>query len=285
MLSYLSRLPAAIGKTPLLLAVMCFNFLFVGVDVLMAHSENNVFRWALIPVIFSPVAVLAILALLIFRESAVVRRAFTAVMWCGVGVGVAGTFFHLTGNATGGQDTLHSLMIEGSPIAAPIAFAGIAVFALATEHYRGPDRRSRLLILAGLGFACAVVAAFLDHGRLGFIPVYTLIPLVSGTLAAVSCFYLARRRANPAETRIHLYLMALSVVVGLVGFGFHVAGDLAGTESIVWARLLYRNPVLGPLLFCDLALLGALSILPEPMAVQEDSPTTGRVPEGVLQVT
>jgi hypothetical protein len=118
-------------------------------------------------------------------------------------------------------------------------------------------------MLAGLGFAGAVGAAFLDHGRLGFVPFYTLIPLVTGTLAAASCLYLASHRPHPAETRIHLYLMALSVLVGLVGFGFHVAGDLAGTESIVWARLLYRNPVLGPLLFCDLALLGALSILPE----------------------
>ena len=84
MVSYLCRLPAAIGKTPLLLAVICFNFLFVGVDVLMAHSENNVFRWALIPVMFSPVAVLAIPGLLVFRESVVARRAFTVVMWCGV---------------------------------------------------------------------------------------------------------------------------------------------------------------------------------------------------------
>jgi hypothetical protein len=116
-------------------------------------------------------------------------------------------------------------------------------------------------------------------------PAYTLIPLVSGTLAAGSCMYLARYRATPAETRTHLYVMALSVVVGVVGFGFHIAGDLAGTESIVWARLLYRNPVLGPLLFCDLALLGALSILPEPAAANEDSPTAEPVPGGVCQVT
>lgn len=283
-MSYLRRLPSAVDKTLLLLAVMSFNFLFVGVDVLMAHSENNVFRWALIPVIFSPVAVLAILALLIFRQSVVVHRAFTTVMWCGVGVGVMGTFFHLTGNATGGRESLHRLLVEGSPIAAPIAFAGIAVYALATERYRGPRRRSVLLKLAGLGFACAVVAAFLDHARLGFIPVYTLIPLVSGTLAAGSCFHLSRRRDAPAQTRIHLYLMALSVVVGLVGFGFHVAGDLAGTEGIVWARILYRNPVLGPLLFCDLALLGALSILPEPEPVREDAPTAEPVPAGAFQV-
>lgn len=263
MTNYLRRLPFTIDKTTLLLGVLSFNFLFVGVDVLMAHSENGFFRWALIPLVFSPIAVLAVLAVSIFRTSTAVRRTFKAVMWCGVGVGLAGTLFHLTGNATGGQDTLHRLLVQGSPIAAPVAFAGIAVYALTTEHYAGADRRSRLLVLVGLGFLGAVAAAFLDHGRVSFIPTYTLIPLVSGTVAALSCFYLAHDRANPTDTQIHLYVMGLSVVVGLVGFGFHVAGDLAGTESIVWARLLYRNPVLGPLLFCDLALLGALSIMPE----------------------
>jgi hypothetical protein len=248
MTNYLRRLPFTIDKTTLLLGVLSFNFLFVGVDVLMAHSENGFFRWALIPLVFSPIAVLAVLAVSIFRTSTAVRRTFKAVMWCGVGVGLAGTLFHLTGNATGGQDTLHRLLVQGSPT---------------TEHYAGADRRSRLLVLVGLGFLGAVAAAFLDHGRVSFIPTYTLIPLVSGTVAALSCFYLAHDRANPTDTQIHLYVMGLSVVVGLVGFGFHVAGDLAGTESIVWARLLYRNPVLGPLLFCDLALLGALSIMPE----------------------
>jgi hypothetical protein len=285
MTNHLRGLASSIDKTTLLLGVMSFNFLFVGVDVLMAHSENNFFRWALIPLVFSPFAVLAVLAVLVFRGNAKVRRAFRAVMWCGVAVGLAGTFFHLTGNATASQDTLHRLLIEGSPIAAPVAFAGIAVTALTTEHYRGTGRRSRLLVLVGLGFLGAVVAAFLDHGRISFTPGYTLIPLVSGTLAALSCFYLARHRETPSETHLHLYLMGLSAVVGLAGFGFHVAGDLAGTESIVWARLLYRNPILGPLLFCDLAFLGALSILPEPKTqdvVSESQPHAIRPPaEGV----
>jgi len=254
---------AATHKTSLLLVVMCLNFAFVGIDVLMAHSQSGFFRWALIPLVFSPVAVLAILAELRFRSSRVVRAAFRGVMWCGALVGVSGTFFHLTGNATAGQDSLHRLLVEGSPIAAPVAFAGISVYAMSAERHRGATRRSRLLVLSGLGFAGAVVAAFLDHGRLSFTPAYTLIPLVTGSLAATSCFYLAYSRASAKETRIHLGVMALSIVVGLVGFWFHVSGDLSGTESVVWARLLYRNPVLGPLLFCDLALLGALSILPE----------------------
>jgi hypothetical protein len=279
MITRLSQFPFATHKTSILLGVTCLNFLFVGVDVLMAHSQSGFFRWALIPLIFSPIGVLAILAQLRFRASAAVRRTFKTVMWCGVGVGVAGTFLHFHGNATGGQDSLHRLLIEGSPFAAPIAFAGIAVYALAIERYRGTDRRSKLLTLVGLGFLGAVAAAFLDHARLGFMPGTTLIPLVTGTLAAMSCFYLAHSRANPKESHFHLYVLALSMVVGLVGFGFHVLGNLAGTESIVWARLLYRNPVLGPLLFCDLAILGALSILPE----SDRSLTTNALSEGLSE--
>ncbi|SPF32480.1 hypothetical protein SBF1_1110046 [Candidatus Desulfosporosinus infrequens] len=51
------------------------------------------------------------------------------------------------------------------------------------------------------------------------------------------------------ETNIYLFILALNLLVGLWGFGFHVLGDLAGTQSIIWARFLYSNPLLEPLLF------------------------------------
>ncbi|MDR3601986.1 MAG: hypothetical protein P4L49_16115 [Desulfosporosinus sp.] len=257
-------------KTSFLLGTMGFNFLLTGVDVLMAHSQNNFFRWELIPLIFSPLAVLAILARLIFPTNTVVKRSFQTVMWLGVLVGVAGTFFHLTGNATSSSESYYRLLIEGSPVAAPIAFAGISSFALVSEHYRGTTRRSKLLTLVGLGFLGAVVAAFLDHARLGFIPSYTLIPIVSGTLAIMSCFYL-NNQADRMETNIYLSILLLNLLVGILGFGFHVLGDLAGTQSINWARFLYRNPLLGPLLFCNLSLLGGLSILPDAAVMIEEN--------------
>lgn len=266
----INRLTFDNAKTPLLLGVMGLNFLLTGIDVLIAHSQNNFFRWELIPLIFSPLAVLAILAQLVFQHNAVVKRAFQTVMWLGVIVGIVGTFFHLAGNATSSRESLYSLLIAGSPIAAPIAFAGISSYALASEHYRGTARRSKLLVLVGLGFLGAVIAAFLDHARLGFEPGYTLIPLVTGTLAALSCFYLAYGQANPRETHICLSILALNLLAGLLGSGFHLLGDLAGTQTIIWARLLYRNPLLAPLLFCNLAFLGGLSLLPESDVTLED---------------
>ncbi|WP_088225540.1 hypothetical protein [Desulfosporosinus sp. FKB] len=250
-------------KTSLLLGMMGMNFLLTGVDVFIAHSQNNFFRWELIPLIYTPLAVLAILAQLIFGSNTGVKRVFQGVMWLGVAVGVLGTFFHLSGNATFSRESLFRLLVEGSPVAAPIAFAGISSYALVSERYRGTARRSKLLMLVALGFLGAVVAAFLDHARLAFIPVYTLIPIVSGSLATIACFYTAFCQVNTTETYLYLSIVTLNLLVGLLGFGFHVWGDLAGTQSIVWARIMYRNPLLGPLLFSNLAFLGGLSLLPE----------------------
>lgn len=259
----LNRLNLARHKTPILLGFMALNFFLTGVDVLIAHSENNFFRWEIIPLIFSPLAVLAVTAQLVFQHNNVVKRTFQIFMWAGVVVGVVGTLLHLSGNATSSQQSLNSLLVTGSPIAAPIAFAGISCYALASEHYVGVTRRSKLLMLVGLGFLGAVIAAFLDHARLSFVPSYTLIPLVSGILATLACFYMARGQANPYTSNILFSILALNLVVGVLGFAFHLLGDLAGTQTIVWARMMYRNPLLGPLLFCNLALLGGLSLLPE----------------------
>ena len=143
-----------------------------------------------------------------------------------------------SGNATSSQQSLNSLLVTGSPIAAPIAFAGISCYALASAHYVGTTRRSKLFVLVGLGFLGAVIAAFLDHARLGYASSYTLIPLVSGTLATLVCFYMARH-VNRHQTYICFSILVLNLLVGLLGFGFHLLGDLAGTQGIVWARIMY----------------------------------------------
>lgn len=251
-------------KTLILLSAMALNFLLTGIDVLMAHSQNDVFRWELIPLIYTPLAVLAILAHITLRTNSILRTTFQMVMWSGVAVGVVGTYMHLAGNATSSAETLHRLLVAGSPIAAPIAFAGIASFALASDRHRGAVRRSKLMVLVGLGFLGAVTATFFDHARLSFVPTYTLIPLVAGTLATASCLYMAYATPNRRETYLFLVVLSVNVIVGFLGFAFHLLGDLAGAQAVVWERILYRAPLLGPLLFCNLGLLGGLSMLPEP---------------------
>ena len=266
-------------KSPVLLSVMAMNFLLTGIDVLVAHSQNHYFRWELIPLIYAPAAVLAVSARIVLKSSDITRHLFRAVMWLGVVVGFTGSFLHLAGNATSGPVSLRRLLVNGSPIAAPIAFAGIAAFALVSDQYRGTDRRSKLLILVGLGFLGAVLAAFFDHARVAFFPSYTLIPLVTGALATVACFYMVRPdRTSKAETYIFFGVLTLSIVVGFLGFVLHLAADLSGTQTIVLVRLLYRAPLLGPLLFSNLALLAGLSMLPEPEGAKDERSPVDLVP-------
>jgi len=48
-----------------------------------------------------------------------------------------------------------------------------------------------------------------------------------------------------------------------LGFGFHLSADLAGTGAISLERILAFAPVLAPLLFCDLGMLGLLVVAQE----------------------
>ncbi len=250
-------------KTPILLVFMLINFALLEVDVLMAHSENRFFRFELIPVIYAPFAVLAIFALILTKQRWA-RKLFDTSMYLGVVIGILGTFFHLAGNGVSNRQPLYDLLVAGSPVAAPIAFAGLSLFTLETVRDAGSGRRARLLVLAGLGFLGAVIAAFFDHAKLGFVPVYTIIPLISGMLGAMVCFWEAAHSTDKQQRYVFWAVLGLNMATGILGFGFHVLGDWAGTHSLVLSRFLYRDPTLAPLLFCSMPLLGALSVIPEP---------------------
>jgi hypothetical protein len=54
--------------------------------------------------------------------------------------------------------------------------------------------------------------------------------------------------------------MIMAVIVGILGFAFHLSKDLADTGQISLERILVFAPVFAPLLFCDLGILGLLVV-------------------------
>lgn len=54
--------------------------------------------------------------------------------------------------------------------------------------------------------------------------------------------------------------MVAAVVVGVLGFAFHLSKDLTDTGQISLERILVFAPVFAPLLFCDLGILGLLVV-------------------------
>ncbi|WP_434512729.1 hypothetical protein [Desulfitobacterium sp. AusDCA] len=268
-------------KQPILLVYMALNFALLNVDVLISHSQNRFFRLEMIPIIYGILAVISILLKVIFSRNRIVDIVFQAIMWLGIGVGVIGTYFHLAGNATSKPELLYRLLVTGSPVAAPIAFSGVAMFTLISGREQMMNQHGKQLALVGWGFIGAVLAAYLDHARLNFIPIYTIFPLIAGIMAGMACFWFAYTTEGIGITnkKAFLGIMGLNLVVGLIGFIFHVIGDLSGTQTLVLARFLYRDPLMGPLLFCNLAVLGTLSLLFENIPETDFSPKTSFVSE------
>ena len=54
--------------------------------------------------------------------------------------------------------------------------------------------------------------------------------------------------------------MIAAIIIGVMGFGFHLSGDLAGTGEISLERMLVFAPILAPLLYGDLGMLGLIVV-------------------------
>ncbi len=283
---HLARVKLPIEKNRLLLILVGVNFLFTGLDVALAHAVNDFHPgYELIPILFAPLAAASsFVAAVQSRPGRSVAALHLALMLLGVGVGVLGTAFHA-------QQALNPLgrltwiwLTFASPILAPLAFAGISLVGLyAIVHevegqpgllevpglgtFKAPISRERhFLWLVGLGFAASALTSIIDHGQYGY-NLYKLIPIAYGLFATSVVLTLAvSRRWSRADETTYVWTMLAAFAVGAAGFAFHLSGDLAETGKISLERILVFAPVLAPLLFCDLGMLGLI-------VVARDAPT------------
>lgn len=186
----------------------------------------------------------------------------------GIVIGIIGFAFHLQGASAGNTVTFAGLT-SGNPVFAPLAFIGLGSIGVIVSLDDRPELRkysmtqkTRWLLLATAFwfFATALVAHF-DHARTEFANLYTWIPYYVGFFAAVVTLLQAYSHPDKGLSTLFGVTMLLCLITGLMGFAFHLSADLAGRGSIVWSRLFYQAPALGPLLFSDLGIWGALVFL------------------------
>lgn len=112
------------------------GLLTVALDAAIAHFADKSMRHPaqLVPVLFGPVAMVALLGAAIPRVSfRTFRRAVRAVGALGVGVGLTGTGFHLLAlwklleGAPVTREALLAALAVAPPVFAPGAFAGVGV--------------------------------------------------------------------------------------------------------------------------------------------------------------
>lgn len=256
-------------KTRMILAYLFLNYAIVFVDVLIAHSENRfmpVYEW--IPVIYSPLAALAALLLLIFPRPGWSKLIFFGMMFLGVVIGILGFGFHLQG-ASAGNSVSFAGLINSNPVFAPLAYLALGIIGLVAgmddrpndRHFGFTKKTRRLILATSFWFFATASVAFFDHVRTGFSNVYTWVPVYTGIFAGMVLLLQAYSRHEKGLSILYIFTTALSIVVGLLGFAIHLKADLAGGGVIIWARIFYEAPGLAPLLFADIGIWAGLVLL------------------------
>ncbi|MGQ9697474.1 MAG: hypothetical protein ACUVRO_05720 [Armatimonadota bacterium] len=280
----LASVSVPITKDRLLQLFVAGNFLFLSVDVGLAHSVNSFTPvYELIPVVYSPLA--GIMSLYVALRQQLTTAALVlhaAAMLTGVVVGFMGSAFHFNAVVGPGGQLSWQWVIFGSPVLGPLAFAGIGLIGLLAALREDPADSGRMMLgrllllqapisrqrqlywLVGLGFAGALGTSVLEHAQGGYTPVYEWIPILMGTYATsmVILFALSSEH-SPADQTAYFWTMLASILVGVMGFTFHLSADLAGAGGVILERFLTHAPIFAPLLFADLGVLGLLVALRE----------------------
>jgi hypothetical protein len=77
---------------------------------------------------------------------------------------------------------------------------------------------------------------------------------------AVVLYLSIARDWSHGDQLTYFWTMVAAIIVGVLGFAFHLAKDLTDTGQISLERILVFAPVFAPLLFCDLGILGLLVV-------------------------
>jgi hypothetical protein len=272
------RLP--MEKNRLLLIFVGINLFFTGIDVALAHSINSfvpVYEW--IPIYFFPLGAMSCF-IISFQTNPKMWSALIhiALMSIGILVGVIGTAFHMNAVLNPLGHLSWAWLVFGSPILAPLAFSGISLLGLyaITEEvedrsgvlkvpgmgiFHAPISRDKhFLWLVGLGFGASAVTSIIDHAQYGY-NIFKLIAIVFGLFATSVVLTIAfSNHWSKRDEFVYFWTMIAAIIVGVLGFGFHLSADLAGTGTISLERMLVFAPVFAPLLYSDLGMLGLIVV-------------------------
>ncbi|QDV38202.1 hypothetical protein [Tautonia plasticadhaerens] len=277
------------------------NLGFLALDIYVAHSMNNFARateW--IPLAYS-IAAPPLLALCWLIQGRVrprpaddrppdlppwrpvlARRLGLLVGLAGVVVGVAGVVFHLQSHFFREQ-TLHNLVYT-APFAAPLSYAGLGLILVLNRLERGStlEYARWVVLLAMGGFLGNFVLSLSDHAQNGFFHPAEWIPVVSAAYAVGALVAVASFPGSRSTWFLAAAVMLLQVVVGLMGFVYHLVPNVRGPMPTYWESFVYGAPIFAPMLFADLALLAGLGLwavaLARPEILRRRAPEPGVAP-------
>ena len=242
-----------------------FNFVALGFDIFLAHSENQFRRHAeYFPVYCAGGAAVfltaGLLAREIWRRAAVWRDVGYLVGWVSIVTGLTGVIYHLDSQFFY-ERTLRSLTYA-APFAAPLALTGVGLLLIMNRMVEPGSRpwAEWVILLTAGGFFGNFVLSLTDHAANGFFHSVEWLPVVASAFAVS---FLLVPFLVPV-TRPYLGLCALVLLfeagVGALGFVLHNLANLNGPSANVFENFVAGAPAMAPLLFPNLALLGWIGL-------------------------
>lgn len=300
----IGTLKLPIGRDELMLLLVAFNMAAIGIETYLAHLISGSVKPAeAIPVVFGPIAgvvvLIALLVRVLFDRKVLPTLIILSVSAASVVVGTLGAAFHWErGIAPAffeGSRLRWDWLIHAPPALAPLAFAGIGlmgILAILQETEPGSGRfefpgvlsvktpiskTRQLLWLVGLGIAAATISAFVDHARTDFSSFFIWIPVVLGIFGTVVTLLMGMyERHTHSDYFIFFWVMMLMILVGVLGLGFHIDADLPeGPQGGINTERFIRNaPIMAPLLFANMGLLGLITMVGAEINEDESSEET-----------
>lgn len=279
---WLKRIRFPFSRDQLMLLLAAMNLIVLGADIYLAHSLDGIIKpleW--IPILFGPISgvLLLIAGLIAHRNRVLANLIATTIFFACIIVAVLGTIFHLNRSilldAVSGQVFPTSILLWTPPLLGPLTFALVALIGISAaweedppgsgilhlfrnKHLTMPYSKTRAyFILASLFLLATVLSSVLDHARTNFINPWLWLPTLVGVFAvAVSTAMGIYNRTNRADLLTFFAAMLLMIITGLVGFVLHLDRNLIREGTIVGERFLRGAPMMAPLLFANMGLLG-----------------------------
>ncbi|MEK6256221.1 MAG: hypothetical protein N2C13_02745 [Chloroflexota bacterium] len=283
----MTKIKISYSRDQIILLFAAFNEIMLGLDVYLAHlTSGEILPYEWIPIIFGPAAGVGLLiaGIIALRKRTIANLLATGVFFASMLVGVLGSYFHLIRASIPaelfGRWFSLDMLVWAPPILGPISFAGIALLGLSAAWIESPPDSGKLLLIKNIklqlpysktrgfllllsfGILTALISSTLDHARTGFSNTWLWLPLVAGVFALIVTVYLGFI-GQPQRSDIMTYVsaMLLLMAVGVVGAVLHVQADLTSQSQIVVERFLRGAPIMAPLQFANLGMLGIIILL------------------------
>jgi hypothetical protein len=244
-----------------LIAFAAANLVFLLLDVAIAHSAFYRSRAELIPLFVSGVGGPIALLVALVPRSAWSRGLLWIAAAAALATGVTGLVLHV-GAESLMRPTLQRL-VYSAPVVAPLSYTGLGLLLLAAEHAREELQRARwVALLTGLGLLGNFALCLVDHAQNGFWAKIEWLSVAAGALGGLAFVTAAAMREMRVNERMFLWIvLALMAGTGVLGAALHLRAVLESTAPSLLQRVQYGAPVFAPLLYVDLAALGAMALL------------------------